>query len=71
MAAAPPPELIARGIEKIISQKNPPSIVRCGTFFQAQMGALGVRLLPHQGLLDSIRGYYGLPDVDKREQTRK
>ena len=71
MAEAPPPELIARAIEKIISEKNPPAIARRGTFFQATMGALGVRLLPHRRLLDSIRQYYSLPDVDEREQKRK
>ena len=71
MAEAPPPELIARAIEEIISRKNPPFIARRGTFFQATLGAMGVRLLPHRWLLDSIRNYYGLPDVDEREQTRK
>ncbi len=71
MAEAPPPELIARAIEKIISVKNPPAIARRGTFFQATLGALGVRLLPHRRLLDSIRQYYSLPDVDEREQKRK
>jgi len=71
MAEAPPPELIARAIQEIIARKNPPSIARCGTFFQAYLGALGVRLLPHRKLLDFIRNYYGLHDIDKREQTRK
>jgi NAD(P)-dependent dehydrogenase (short-subunit alcohol dehydrogenase family) len=71
MAEAPPPELIARGIEQIISCPHPPSIARRGTFFQATLGAVGVRLLPHRWLLDSIRNYYGLPDIDEREQTRK
>jgi len=71
MAGAPPPELIARAIEEIISRKNPPSIARCGTFFQATLGAVGVRLLSHRRLLASIRAYYELHDVDQREQTRK
>jgi len=71
MAEAPPPELIARAIEQIISQRNPPSIARRGTFFQATLGAVGVRLLSRRGLLDSIRNYYGLHEVDKREQARK
>jgi hypothetical protein len=71
MAEAPPPELIARAIEKIISAQNPPTIARRGTFFQATLGSVGVRLLPHRWLLDSIRNYYGLPDVDEREQKRK
>jgi NAD(P)-dependent dehydrogenase (short-subunit alcohol dehydrogenase family) len=71
MAGAPPPELIARAIEEIISRKNPPSIARCGTFFQATLGAVGVRLLSHRRLLASIRAYYELHDVDQREQTLK
>jgi NAD(P)-dependent dehydrogenase (short-subunit alcohol dehydrogenase family) len=71
MTEAPPPGLIAGAIEEIISRQNPPSITRRGTFFQATLGAVGVRFLPHRWLLNSIRDYYGLPDVDEREQTRK
>ncbi len=71
MAEAPSPGLIARSIGEIIQSKIPPTISRRGTFFQATMGAVGVRLLPHRWLLDSIRTYYGLHDVDERERARK
>ena len=70
MAKAPPPALIACAIEEIISCEDPPSVARRGTFFQATLGPLGVRVLPHRWLLDSIRNYYGLRDVDEREHTR-
>jgi NAD(P)-dependent dehydrogenase (short-subunit alcohol dehydrogenase family) len=68
MEEAPPPDLIARGILDLIERKNRPLLARRGTFFQATLGALGVRLLPHQWLLNSIRSYYGLNHVDKRKQ---
>jgi NAD(P)-dependent dehydrogenase (short-subunit alcohol dehydrogenase family) len=66
LAEAPPPSLIARSIEKIIASKNPPLIARRGDFFQAALGPLGVRLLPHASLLASIRSYYGLNEIDER-----
>ena len=68
MEEAPSPDLIARGILEIIRSENPPSVARIGTFFQATLGALGVRLLPHRRLLNSIRSYYGLNHVDEQEQ---
>lgn len=68
MQEAPPPELVARGILRILEAENPPSISRQGTFFQATLGALGVRLLSHRALLNSIRSYYGLTHVDQREK---
>jgi len=68
MEAAPPPDLIARGILEIIRKDNPPSIARMGTFFQATLGAWGGRLLPHRRLLNSIRSYYGLNHIDEQER---
>jgi len=63
MNEAPGPELAARAILDVIEQPRP--LARCGTFFQARLGALGVRLLPRSSLLDSIRRYYHLDRVDR------
>jgi hypothetical protein len=63
MKDAPGPELAARAILDLI--KRPRSLARCGTFFQARLGALGVRLLSRGSLLDSIRRYYHLDRVDR------
>jgi NAD(P)-dependent dehydrogenase (short-subunit alcohol dehydrogenase family) len=62
MTAAPGPEQAARAILAVIERPRP--LLRCGTFFQAQLGALGVRLLPRRALLDSIRRYYHLDRID-------
>jgi NAD(P)-dependent dehydrogenase (short-subunit alcohol dehydrogenase family) len=64
MAGAPEPELAARAI--LAALERPRAVVRCGTFFQAKLGALGARLLPHRFLLNSIRRYYGLDRVDRQ-----
>jgi NAD(P)-dependent dehydrogenase (short-subunit alcohol dehydrogenase family) len=66
MNRAPGPELAARAVLKAI--EHPPVLARCGTFFQAQLGALGVRLLSRGALLDSIRHYYHLDRVDREAQ---
>ena len=55
--------LAARAILSAI--ERPRVLVRCGTFFQARLGALGVRILSRAALLDSIRGYYHLDRVDR------
>jgi len=64
LKAAPPPELVARAILKIVQAGKSPHIVRSGTFFQATMGPLGAMVLPRHQLLDSIRSYYSLDKVD-------
>jgi NAD(P)-dependent dehydrogenase (short-subunit alcohol dehydrogenase family) len=63
MDGAPGPELAARAIQAVI--ERPRTVARCGTFFQARLGALGVRLLSRSLLLDSIRRYYRLHRVDR------
>ncbi len=63
MAAAPGPELAARAILRVI--ERPRALARCGTFFQARLGALGVRVLSRGFLLNSIRRYYKLDRVDR------
>jgi len=64
MNGAPEPELAARAI--LAALERPRAIVRCGTFFQAKLGALGARFLPHSFLLNSIRRYYKLDQVDRQ-----
>jgi NAD(P)-dependent dehydrogenase (short-subunit alcohol dehydrogenase family) len=63
MDGAPGPELAARAILSVI--EHPRTLARCGTFFQARLGALGVRLLSRGFLLGSIRRYYRLDRVDR------
>ncbi len=63
MDGAPGPDLAARAILDVI--ERPRALARCGTFFQARLGALGVRLLSRARLLDSIRRYYHLDRVDR------
>ena len=68
MIEAPPPERIARGILRLICREKLPAVARMGTFFQAVLGPIGVRILPQRALLNSIRRYYGLHQIDEREQ---
>jgi len=63
MDAAPGPEQAAQAI--LAAVERPRTLVRCGTFFQARLGALGARVLPRRSLLDSIRSYYHLDLVDR------
>lgn len=71
MREAPSPDLVARGILNLLEQKNPPAVFRVGTFFQATLGPLGPRLLPLHKLLESIRRYYGLNEIDERQRDQK
>jgi NAD(P)-dependent dehydrogenase (short-subunit alcohol dehydrogenase family) len=64
MDGAPGPELAARAI--LAAVEHPRAVVRCGTFFQAKLGALGARFLPRRFLLNSIRRYYGLDKIDRQ-----
>jgi NAD(P)-dependent dehydrogenase (short-subunit alcohol dehydrogenase family) len=70
MNEAPPPDLVARAILKIMRQSHPPAVTRVGAFFQAALGPLGVRLLPQGRLRDSIRAYYGLKKIDEQQRPR-
>jgi NAD(P)-dependent dehydrogenase (short-subunit alcohol dehydrogenase family) len=64
MKTAPPPDLIARAIQDIIAADKPSVLVRSGTFFQATLSPFGARFMPRRWLLDSIRSYYKLTNVD-------
>jgi NAD(P)-dependent dehydrogenase (short-subunit alcohol dehydrogenase family) len=63
MHHAPGPELAAHAI--LDAMEHPRAVARCGSFFQATLGSLGVRLLPRGFLLESIRRYYHLDRVDR------
>jgi NAD(P)-dependent dehydrogenase (short-subunit alcohol dehydrogenase family) len=63
MAGAPGPELAARAI--LAAVERPRVVMRCGTFFQAKLGAFGARFLSRRFLLNSIRRYYKLDRIDR------
>lgn len=58
--AAPEPELVAKMILGLLRRGSSPPMKRCGSFFQAVLGPLGVRLYSRKGLLKGIRDYYRL-----------
>jgi short-subunit dehydrogenase len=60
MKAAPPPELVAQRILKIIDQEDPPPRVTAGDFFQSAFAPLIFRLLPQRIQLWGLRKYYGI-----------
>jgi NAD(P)-dependent dehydrogenase (short-subunit alcohol dehydrogenase family) len=60
MKAAPPPELVAQRILKIIDQENPPPRVTVGDLFQSAVAPLIFRLLPQRLQLWGLRKYYGI-----------
>jgi len=64
LKTAPPADLIARAILTILEARTPPVVVRSGTFFQATLTPFGARFMPRRWLLDSIRSYYKLKNVD-------
>ena len=60
LQAAPPPELVARRIVRLIGQKNPPPRITVGGAFQAGVAPLIFRLLPQRVRLWGLRRYYRL-----------
>ena len=68
MNGAPEPEIAARAI--LAAVEKPSVVIRCGTFFQAKLGALGSRFLPRRFLLNSIRRYYHLDQVDRQAEKK-
>ena len=60
MAAAPPPERVARVVQRVINDPDPPPVVTVGGFFQARVAPWGVRLLPPRLLEWGLRRYYGI-----------
>ncbi len=57
---APPPELVARRILRLIEQRNPPPRETVGDFFQARIAPLIFRFLPQRVRVWGLRKYYGL-----------
>jgi short-subunit dehydrogenase len=60
MAAAPPPQIVARAILRVINSANPPPIVAVGNFFQARVAPLFVRFAPQRLSEWILRKYYGI-----------
>jgi NAD(P)-dependent dehydrogenase (short-subunit alcohol dehydrogenase family) len=60
MAAAPPPEQVARAILRAITVSSPPPVLVVGGFFQARVTPLAARLLPPRLLEWALRRYYRL-----------
>ena len=61
MQEAPPPDLVAREIAKVIDAANPPSRVTVGGAFQAAVAPFILRFLPQRVLIWGLKKYYGLP----------
>ena len=60
MKAAPPPELVARKVMKLIEQPNPPARLTVGDTFQSKIAPLVFRFLPQGLRLWGLKYYYGL-----------
>jgi len=60
MKAAPPPELVARRVIKLIDQANPPARITVGDSFQSIIAPLIFRFLPQGVKLWGLRKYYGI-----------
>jgi short-subunit dehydrogenase len=60
MAAAPPPERVARAILQAVTAPTPPPVLVVGGFFQARVTPLAARLLPLRLLEWALRKYYRL-----------
>ena len=58
MSTAPPPELVAKEIRRLVFARSHPAVRACGMFFQAKLGVLASRILPSQLLERSIRGHF-------------
>ena len=60
MAAAPPPERVARAVWRAINAAHPPRVLAVGGFFQARVAPLAARLLPPRLWEWGLRRYYGI-----------
>ena len=60
IAAAPPASRAAADLVRALNRDRS-SIIRSGSFFQAQVAPLGARILPRRLVLGAIRRYYNLP----------
>ncbi len=60
MAAAPPPDRVARAMLRVISAPDPPPVLVVGGLFQAWLAPLAARLLPLRLQEYVLRRYYRL-----------
>jgi NAD(P)-dependent dehydrogenase (short-subunit alcohol dehydrogenase family) len=60
MKTAPPPDLIAQAVLKLIDQPNPPPRITVGGFFQATIAPTLFRVLPQRLRRWGLRWYYGI-----------
>ena len=60
MKQAPPPEVVAERIARLIEEVNPPPRVTVGDSFQTMLAPLLFRLLPPRARVWGLRKYYGI-----------
>ncbi len=60
MRSAPPPDLVARRILRLIERADPPARVTVGDFFQARIATLIFRFLPQRVRVWGLKHYYGI-----------
>ena len=60
MKSAPPPDLVARRVLRLIESSDPPPRVTVGNVFQAQIAALIFRFLPQRVRIWGLKKYYGI-----------
>ena len=60
MKSAPPPELVARRVLRLIESSDTPPRVTVGNFFQAQVAPLIFRFLPQRVRVWGLKKYYGI-----------
>ena len=60
MRAAPPPDLVARRLLKLIDDVNPPPRVTVGDAFQTKIATLINRFLPQRVRIWGLKKYYGI-----------
>jgi NAD(P)-dependent dehydrogenase (short-subunit alcohol dehydrogenase family) len=60
MKVAPPPEVVARQIVKLVDQQKPPKRVIVGDAFQTQIAPFIFRFLPQRTRLWGLKKYYGI-----------
>ena len=60
MKKAPPPDLVARHVLKLIDADRPPPRITVGDLFQSKMAPLIFRFLPQRIRLWGLKRYYGI-----------
>jgi short-subunit dehydrogenase len=60
MKKAPPPDLVASHVLRLIEHSRPPARITVGGFFQATVAPLIFRFLPQSIRLWGLRKYYGI-----------